>query len=114
MVQASNPPILYPYSLRPATTPLIIAADFPYSDSLGAKTEISTSLRLCPSLFSLITISSLLAATAIASRLMEAAKTLPLLWSVWLPQTSVLPGALKINTSLSSPKSLINSLMVLM
>ena len=56
-----------------------------------------------------MTLSSFLPATAITSRLTPAASTRPCWWSVWLPPTSVRPGALKSPTSRPAPKSFSNS-----
>ena len=94
VIYAQNPPILYPCCFKPASTPRINPLVVPSSRVFLSSSSSRISHNLYPSDCIRTNGSSTLPATAMASRLTDAASTLPCWWSVWLPPTSLLPGAL--------------------
>ena len=90
-------PLIYPPRLRiESAMPLTNACVVPSSDFIGFVDERSSSIGSKPSLIILTRMLSSSCTAAIVSRLIEEARTLPRLWSVWFPPSSVLPDAEKI------------------
>ena len=89
---ASKPPILKPFSFIPAATPRTSAALVPFSSSRGAVSDRSISRGWNPREYTRAFMSFAGLTAARQSRLTAAARTRPLLWSVWFPAISILPG----------------------
>ena len=94
VMYALNPPTLYPRFLNSLTTPLISATVVPLSSSISSVFAVSIVIRSYPSDTKEIIPSSVFCVIEMASKLIDGRRTCPCWWSVWLPPTSVLPGAL--------------------
>ena len=90
----SKPRTMQPISCMRAAMPRMMEAGVPCSSFTGERLFKSTRMGAKPSLCRVICKSSRGDTAATVSRLTAAASTRPLLWSVWLPHSSVRPGAL--------------------
>ena len=99
-VHAEKPPTRCPFFTNASATPAIRASDKPKNALSGVVYEPrSTTFSSCPALLTRTMLSEVRAAAAIMSRSIDAAMTLPWLWSVWFPESSLRPGTENSETS---------------